>query len=112
MDNRPRWAKCELSSINTSLLLCGILTARAYFQDAEIQELATKIYNRVEWPWMLNGGPTFSMGWMPDSGFLGKVRRPKIRCRDEKNERTETSVKEKLPTSWGEWRLVGSFLWA
>ena len=58
------------------------------------------------------GGPTFSMGWMPDSGFLGKVRRPKIRCRDEKNERTETSVKEKLPTSWGEWRLVGSFLWA
>jgi len=49
---------------------------------------------------------------LPDSGFLGKVRRPKIRCRDEKNERTETSVKEKLPTSWGEWRLVGSFLWA
>jgi hypothetical protein len=95
MDNRQRWAKCELSSIDTSLLLCGILTARAYFQDAEIQELATKIYNRVEWPWMLNGGPTFS-----------------IRCRDEKNERTETSVKEKLPTSWGEWRLVGSFLWA
>ncbi len=65
-----RWEKCELSSIDTSLLLCGILTARAYFQDAEIQDLATKIYNRVEWPWMLNGGPTFSMGWMPESGFL------------------------------------------
>lgn len=70
MDNGQRWAKCELSSIDTSLLLCGILTARAYFKDAEIQDLATKIYNRVEWPWMLNGGPTFSMGWMPDSGFL------------------------------------------
>ncbi len=70
MDNGQRWAKCELSSIDTSLLLCGILTARAYFQDAEIQDLATKIYNRVEWPWMLNGGPTFSMGWMPESGFL------------------------------------------
>jgi hypothetical protein len=41
-----------------------------YFQDAEVQDLATKIYNRVEWPWMLNGGPTFSMGWMPESGFL------------------------------------------
>ena len=56
--------------MDTSLLLCGILTARAYFQHAEIQDLATKIYNRVEWPWMLNGGPTFSMGWMPQSGFL------------------------------------------
>jgi hypothetical protein len=70
MDTGERWEKCELSSIDTSLLLCGVLTARAYFQDAEIQDLATKIYNRVEWPWMLNGGSTFSMGWMPDSGFL------------------------------------------
>jgi hypothetical protein len=70
MDNGQRWEKCELSSIDTSLLLCGILTVRAYFQDAEIQDLATKIYNRVEWPWMLNGGTTFSMGWMPESGFL------------------------------------------
>ena len=70
MDTGQRWEKCELSSIDTSLLLCGILTARAYFHDAEIQDLATKIYNRVEWPWMLNGGPTFSMGWMPESGFL------------------------------------------
>jgi hypothetical protein len=65
-----RGEKCELSFMDTSLLLCGILTVRAYFQDVEIQDLATKIYNRVEWPWMLNGGPTFSMGWMPGSGFL------------------------------------------
>ena len=53
----------EISSIDTSLLLCGILTARAHFhQDAEIVRLATTIYERVDWPWMLNGGPTFSMG--------------------------------------------------
>jgi len=32
--------------------------------------LATKIYERVDWPWMLNGGPTFSMGWHPEDGFL------------------------------------------
>lgn len=70
MNTGQRWAQCELSSIDTSLLLCGVLTARQYFQDAEIQDLATKIYNRVEWPWMLNGGPTFSMGWTPESGFL------------------------------------------
>ena len=70
MNTGQRWTTCELSSIDTSLLLCGVLTARQYFPDAEIQDLATKIYDRVEWPWMLNGGPTFSMGWMPESGFL------------------------------------------
>ena len=31
--------------------------------DAEIVRLATTIYERVDWPWMLNGGQTFSMGW-------------------------------------------------
>jgi hypothetical protein len=70
MNNGKRWSDVELSSIDSSLLLCGLLTARQYFQDAEIQDLATKIYNRVDWPWMLNGGQTFSMGWHPESGFL------------------------------------------
>jgi hypothetical protein len=60
----------ELSSIDTSLLLCGILTAGAYFQDEKIHALAKQIYARVDWPWMLNGGKTFSMGWHPESGFL------------------------------------------
>ncbi len=70
-----RIANNEVSSIDTSLLLCGILTARAHFHDdAEIHDLATLIYNRVDWPWMLNGPndgkTTFSMGWHPESGFL------------------------------------------
>ena len=70
-----RIAKNEVSSIDTALLLCGILTARAHFhEDAEIHDLATLIYNRVDWPWMLNGPnngkTTFSMGWHPESGFL------------------------------------------
>ncbi len=60
----------EVSSIDTALLLCGVLTARAYFKDAKIHEYATKIYERVDWPWMLNGGKTLSMGWFPDKGFL------------------------------------------
>jgi len=50
MSNGRRWAKCELSSIDSSLLLCGLLTARQHFHDAEIQDLATKIYERVDWP--------------------------------------------------------------
>ncbi|MGH7749137.1 MAG: glucoamylase family protein, partial [Candidatus Dormibacteria bacterium] len=70
METGQRWERCELSSIDTSLLLCGVLTARQYFAGQEIKDLATKIYDRVDWPWMLNGGSTLSMGWLPESGFL------------------------------------------
>ena len=70
METGARWEKCELSSIDSSLLLCGVLTARQYFADQEIKDLATKIYERIDWPWMLNGGSTLSMGWTPESGFL------------------------------------------
>ncbi len=70
METGSRWEKCELSSVDTSILLCGVLTARQYFADQEIKDLATKIYERVDWPWMLDGGRTLSMGWHPESGFL------------------------------------------
>src|SRR5579864_3958548 len=70
METGQRWEKCELSSIDSSILYCGVLTARQYFKDQEIKDLATKIYERVDWPWFLNGGKTFSMGWHPESGFL------------------------------------------
>lgn len=70
MNTGNRWEKSELSSIDSSLLLCGVLTARQYFADQEIKDLATQIYERVDWPWMLNGASTFSMGWTPESGFL------------------------------------------
>jgi hypothetical protein len=52
----------EISSIDTSILLCGVLTARAHFRDPKITYMATKLYDRVNWPWMLDGGDTFSMG--------------------------------------------------
>ena len=65
-----RWSRCELSSIDTALLLCGVLTAKAFFHDVRIRESAQQIYERVDWPWMLNAGETLSMGWKPDSGFL------------------------------------------
>ena len=65
----------ELSSIDTGLLLAGILDARQFFSGADatetrIRELADSIYARVEWDWMLNGGASLSHGWNPASGFL------------------------------------------
>ena len=66
-----RWSS-EVSSIDTALLLAGVLTAKQYFaSDPEIVRLADKIYKRVDFVWMLNGHPTIlSMGYKPESGFL------------------------------------------
>jgi hypothetical protein len=70
IDSGRRWDRVELSSIDTSILLCGVQTVRAYFADAKIRSLAQQIYERVDWPWMLNNGPAFAMGWNPGSGFF------------------------------------------
>ena len=66
-----RW-KSEVSSIDTALLLAGVLTARQYFRDdADIVGRAARIYERIDFPWMLNEHPTLlSMGWRPESGFI------------------------------------------
>lgn len=74
MDSRTgerRW-QSEVSSIDTALLVAGILTARQYYRnDAEIVRLATTIYRRLDFPWMLNGHSVLlSHGWKPETGFL------------------------------------------
>ena len=68
---KRRW-QSEVSSIDTALLLAGVLTARQYFNDdPQIQQLATKIYERVDFRWMLNGNALLlSHGWKPETGFL------------------------------------------
>jgi hypothetical protein len=66
-----RW-NSEVSSIDTALLLGGVLTARQYFRnDAEIVRLATQIYDAVDFRWMQNGHPALlTHGWKPERGFL------------------------------------------
>ncbi len=66
-----RW-NSELSSIDTALLLGGILTVKQCFSgDKEIVQFADKIYKRVDFPWMLNGDPyLLSHGWRPESGWI------------------------------------------
>ncbi len=62
----------EVSSIDTALLLAGVLTVQGYFSsDREIRLLAKQIFERVDFAWMLNGNPTLlSHGVEPGSGFL------------------------------------------
>jgi hypothetical protein len=57
----------EVSSIDTAWLMCGVLMARAWFNDPTVTSLATQLYQRVNWPWFLNGGNTFSMAWYPST---------------------------------------------
>jgi hypothetical protein len=61
---------CELSSMDTALLLAGVITCREYFDDPEMRSAATAIYDRVDWLWMAQGGQLLGHGWKPESGFL------------------------------------------
>jgi len=66
-----KWNEIDcFSSIDTAILMAGVLTVRQYFPDTEIETVATNLYEDVDWEWMLNGGDTLSMGWRPDTGFL------------------------------------------
>ena len=68
-------ANSELSSIDTTLLLAGILYSKQYFDgtnadETNIRVLAGTIFNRVDWNWMAQGTNVLSMAWYPDSGFI------------------------------------------
>lgn len=68
--------KCEVSSIDTSLCLAGILFAERYWNDPQVTRDAERFEKRIDWDWMLtNGGslPTAAhlcMGWKPEDGFI------------------------------------------
>src|SRR5690606_3860463 len=82
-----RRGNTELSTVDTSLLLGGVLFAQSYFDrdtpvEAEIRDLAEKIYRRVDWtfvqrensriPSANGGGPkAIAMGWYPERGEDG-----------------------------------------
>ena len=75
MHTGMRFKDVELSTIDTGLLMAGILSCLEYFngdsqEEREIRELADKLYRRVDWAWALNGKDILSMGWHPESGFI------------------------------------------
>jgi hypothetical protein len=60
----------EVSSVDTAILLCGVLTCRQHFWHTEIRQLALEIFNRVDWNWLSEDTPILPHGWTPESGFL------------------------------------------
>ena len=75
MESGRRAWECELSTIDTTLLLAGAFAAAAYFDrnaadERELRELAEALYLRADWQWAQNGEATVTHGWKPESGFL------------------------------------------
>ena len=71
---RRAW-NCELSSIDTALLMAGVLAAAAYFtgpsdDETELRHIATSLYERVEWDWLVGERGTICHGWQPETGKL------------------------------------------
>jgi hypothetical protein len=65
----------ELSTIDTTLLLGGVLFSQSYYDrdtrdEREIRRLAEEIYARVDWNWASPRPPLVAMGWTPEAGFI------------------------------------------
>jgi hypothetical protein len=75
METGQRFEDVELSTIDTTLLLGGILFCQMYFDgdqpvETAIRAYADSIYRRVDWPWAQARPPRVSMGWHPGRGFI------------------------------------------
>ena len=71
LNDAMRYKEVELSSIDTGLLMAGVLSVQSYFDkdnaiEKQIRDLADQLYLRVDWNWMMNGQKTMSMGWHPE----------------------------------------------
>ncbi len=75
MKTGERYKQVELSTIDTALLLGGVLSAQTYFDqtnpaETEIRQLADLIYSRADWTFFQARAPYISMGWHPEKGFI------------------------------------------
>ncbi len=72
MDTGTRSGQIELSTVDTALLMGGVLFCGTYFdrdqpEEREIRRLADALYDRVEWSWMQVRGAAIAHGWVPDT---------------------------------------------
>jgi hypothetical protein len=76
METGRRFERVELSTIDTGLLMLGVLFSAEYFDrddagEREIRALADSLFRRVDWAWAATPRPPLiSMGWHPETGFI------------------------------------------
>lgn len=79
MDTGVRFRDNELSTIDTALLMAGVLFAQSYFDgesriEQSIRAYADSLYQRVEWPWFQRDkAPLITMGHRPEHGGFGQA---------------------------------------
>jgi hypothetical protein len=66
----------EVSTVDTALLLAGVLFCQSYFDtqnphEVQIRKLADEIYRRVDWTWAQARPPVVALAWTPENGFSG-----------------------------------------
>jgi hypothetical protein len=71
MQSGIRAYQCELSTVDTAILMAGVLSAASYFtgptnKEVELRKLAEILYRGVDWQWALDKGATLSHGWKPE----------------------------------------------
>ncbi|RHW18445.1 Tat pathway signal protein [Sphingomonas gilva] len=75
MEQGRRFDRTELSTIDTALLMGGVLFAQGFFDGGDTDEkriraLADQLYTAIEWTWIRPRAPFISMGWHPETGFI------------------------------------------
>jgi hypothetical protein len=75
MDTGLRFEKVELSTIDTGLLMAGVLFVQSYFDrstpvEREIRTLADSLYRRVEWTFFVTDERGLTMSWRPEPDRL------------------------------------------
>jgi hypothetical protein len=73
METGERTGTCELSTVDTAILLAGVLFAQSWFDgddadEAGIRALAEAIYVRVDWRWAQVRPPAICLAWRPEEG--------------------------------------------
>jgi lysophospholipase L1-like esterase len=73
-DTGVRFRDVELSSIDTGLLMMGVLFVREYFdlgspREVAIRAYADSLYQRVEWDWFQAQSDLITMAWRPEEGY-------------------------------------------
>jgi hypothetical protein len=69
-DTGERMYDSEVSSVDTAILLCGLLTCREHFKHRGVEALVNLIFNRVDWTWLSEDTSLLNHGWTPEVGFL------------------------------------------
>jgi len=69
--NGKREWNSEISSVDTGLLMNGVLTVGQYF-GGEVQKKSVQLYERVDWAWFVDlSNNRFYMAYYPEKGFQG-----------------------------------------